>query len=156
MPRNPLSNFEKKLRKEIANNLKTHTKGITQQELSEMTGIPTSTLSGYFAERSTINAGNSQKIADALKIDKQDIDPRFKEAPWNGGNEEELKPTIEPKTSKATPSAKLAVKINRRKSPEWDELATDLLELSDDGVSQLIPIVKGLVAAEKIKKETSE
>ena len=85
MPRSPLSEFEKKLRKEIANNLKKHTKRLTQQELSEMTKIPSSTLSGYFAERSTIKAGNTQKIADALGIDKQDIDPRFKEVPWSGG-----------------------------------------------------------------------
>jgi len=80
MPRNPLSEIEKKLRKEISLNLKKHTKGLTQGELSEMTGIPASTLSGYFAERSTINAGNTQIIADALGIDKQEIDPRFKEA----------------------------------------------------------------------------
>lgn len=80
MARNPLSEFERKLRKEISLNLKKHTKGITQADLSAMTGIPTSTLSGYFAERSTINAGNTQKIADALGIEKQDIDPRFKES----------------------------------------------------------------------------
>lgn len=79
MPRNTLSEFDKKLREEISNNLKKHTKGLTQAELSDMTGIPTSTLSGYFSKRSTINAGNTQKIADALGINKQDIDPRFKE-----------------------------------------------------------------------------
>lgn len=80
MPRNTLSEFDKKLREEISNNLKKHTKGLTQSELSDMTGIPTSTLSGYFSKRSTINAGNTQKIADALGINKQDIDPRFKES----------------------------------------------------------------------------
>ncbi len=79
MARSPLSDFEKRLRKEISLNLKRHTKGITQAELSSMTNIPTSTLSGYFSERSTINAGNVQKIADALKIDKKDIDPRFRD-----------------------------------------------------------------------------
>lgn len=77
MARNPLSDFEKRLRKEISLNLKKHTRGITQAELSARTNIPTSTLSGYFSERSTINAGNAQKIADALGIDKKDIDPRF-------------------------------------------------------------------------------
>ncbi|MED1404524.1 XRE family transcriptional regulator [Bacillus mycoides] len=79
MPRNPLSEFEKHLRKEIAQSLKKHTINITQKQLSEMTGIPSSTISGYFAERSTIKAGNTQKIADALNIDKSDIDPRFKD-----------------------------------------------------------------------------
>ena len=77
MPRNKLSDFDKRLRETIANNLKKYTSHLTQGQLSEMTGIPTSTLSGYFAERSTPNAGNIQKIADALGIDKSDIDPRF-------------------------------------------------------------------------------
>lgn len=77
MPRNKLSDFDKRLREAIANNLKKYTSHLTQGQLSEMTGIPTSTLSGYFAERSTPNAGNIQKIADALGIDKSDIDPRF-------------------------------------------------------------------------------
>lgn len=81
MARNPLSEFEKKLRKEIADNLKKYTNGITQARLADMTGIPSSTLSGYFAERSTINAGNVQKIAYALNIEKEDIDPRFKDEP---------------------------------------------------------------------------
>lgn len=77
MPRNQLSAFDKKLRKEISENLKKYTAGITQNELSALTGIPTSTLSGYFAMRSTPNAGNVQKIADALNISKDKIDPRF-------------------------------------------------------------------------------
>lgn len=77
MARNQLSEFEIRTRKEISSNLKKYTKNITQGKLSEMTGIPASTISGYFAERSTINAGNLQKIADVLNIDKSDIDPRF-------------------------------------------------------------------------------
>lgn len=77
MPRNKLSKFDKELRAQISANLKKYTDGITQYELSEMTGIPVSTLSGYFTMRSTPNAGNIQKIADALHIDKSDLDPRF-------------------------------------------------------------------------------
>lgn len=77
MPRNKLSKFDKELRAQISANLKKYTDGLTQYELSEMTGIPVSTLSGYFAMRSTPNAGNIQKIADALHIDKSDLDPRF-------------------------------------------------------------------------------
>ena len=77
MTRNKLSEFDKRLRAEIAANLKRYTGQMTQGQLSSMTGIPTSTLSGYFAERSTPSAGNIQKIADALGIDKSDIDPRF-------------------------------------------------------------------------------
>ena len=77
MPRNKLSKFDKELRAQISANLKKYTEGLTQYQLSEMTGIPVSTLSGYFAMRSTPNAGNIQKIADALKINKSDLDPRF-------------------------------------------------------------------------------
>ncbi|KRM81371.1 hypothetical protein FC35_GL000151 [Limosilactobacillus coleohominis DSM 14060] len=51
---------------------------MTQKELSEKTGIPTSTISGYFAKRSTPNAGALQKLADALNVNKSDIDPRYK------------------------------------------------------------------------------
>ena len=77
MLRNKLSKFDKELRAQISANLKKYTEGLTQYQLSEMTGIPVSTLSGYFAMRSTPNAGNIQKIADALHIDKSDLDPRF-------------------------------------------------------------------------------
>ena len=77
MPRNKLSKFEISLREQISKNLKNLCSGLTQNELSEKTGIPTSTLSGYFAMRSTPNAGNVQKIADALHVKKSDIDPRF-------------------------------------------------------------------------------
>lgn len=77
MPRNKLTSFDIKLRTQISENLKKYTKGMTQLQLSERTGIPVSTLSGYFAKRSTPNAGAIQKIADALKINKSDIDPRF-------------------------------------------------------------------------------
>lgn len=77
MARPSLSEYDKKLRRTISDNLKRLTRNYTQQQLSEMTGIPVSTLSGYFAQRSTPNAGNVQKIADALHVQKSDIDPRF-------------------------------------------------------------------------------
>ncbi|MFR4872942.1 MAG: helix-turn-helix domain-containing protein [Dialister invisus] len=77
MPRNKLSKFDENLRKQISNNLKKYTENLTQYQISDMTDIPVSTLSGYFAMRSTPSAGNVQKIADALHIKKSDIDPRF-------------------------------------------------------------------------------
>lgn len=105
MPRNKLSKFDKELRAQISANLKKYTDGITQYELSEMTGIPVSTLSGYFAMRSTPNAGNIQKIADALHIDKSDLDPRFsnsilkndanEEPELNGRDEREIASDLE-------------------------------------------------------------
>lgn len=77
MARPSLSEYDKKLRRTISENLKRLTRNYTQQQLSKMTEIPVSTLSGYFAQRSTPNAGNVQKIADALHVQKSDIDPRF-------------------------------------------------------------------------------
>ena len=77
MPRTELTIYEKAVRKIIAENLKRLTKGMTQNQLSEKTGIPQSTLSGYFAERSTPDPGRVQKIADALNVSKEEIDPRF-------------------------------------------------------------------------------
>lgn len=77
MPRNQLSKFDKDLRKIISQNLKKYTHHLTQVQLSEMTGIPKSTLSGYFAMRSTPNAGAVEKIANVLHLKKSDIDPRF-------------------------------------------------------------------------------
>lgn len=78
MPRNKLSTPEKIARKVIADNLTKFSHGMTQAELSEKTGIPKSTLSGYFAQRSTPNAGNLEKISTALNIKKSDIDPRYR------------------------------------------------------------------------------
>lgn len=90
MPRNKLSKFDKELRAQISANLKKYTEGLTQYQLSDMTGIPVSTLSGYFAMRSTPNAGNIQKIADALHIDKSDLDPRFSNTLLKSDEEPEL------------------------------------------------------------------
>ncbi|MDY5481950.1 MAG: helix-turn-helix transcriptional regulator [Veillonella caviae] len=80
MARNQLSDFDKKLRQQISENLKKYTSHMTQSELSKLTGIPASTLSGYFAMRSTPNAGTVQKIADALNLQKSDLDPRFEDS----------------------------------------------------------------------------
>lgn len=77
MPRHNLSDFDKNLRKQISENLKKYSANLTQSELSALTGIPASTISGYFAMRSTPNAGNVQKLATALGVTKADIDPRF-------------------------------------------------------------------------------
>lgn len=78
MARHKLSFPEQKAREAISKNLKRYSFGMTQRQLSERTGIPTSTISGYFAKRSTPNAGNLQKLADALNVKKSDIDPRYK------------------------------------------------------------------------------
>lgn len=79
MPRNSMSDFDKQVRHEISTNLKKllESRGLTQVELSELVNIPASTLSGYFAERSTPTAGNIQKLADFFGVNKSDIDPRY-------------------------------------------------------------------------------
>ena len=81
MPREPLSNFDKATRNKISTNLKrlTESMGLTQAELSAKVNIPASTLSGYFAERSTISAGNLQKLSDFFGVKKGDIDERYRE-----------------------------------------------------------------------------
>ncbi|ELU8200286.1 helix-turn-helix transcriptional regulator [Listeria monocytogenes] len=101
MPRNELNNFEKETRHAISQNLKRLTKGMTQSDLSVKTGIPKSTLSGYFAERSTPNAGNIQKIADALNVKKSEIDPRFLREESKGDNYWELNSKDEKDIGKA-------------------------------------------------------
>lgn len=80
MARTELTSFEKDIRSRIATNLKYLTNGMTQAQISDKTGIPASTLSGYFAERSTINPGNLQKLADFLGVSKGMIDPRFSDS----------------------------------------------------------------------------
>lgn len=77
MPRNKLSAFDLSARKEIASNLKRNMHGMTQAELAEKSGIPLTTLSGYLREKSTPDAGNLEKLANALNINKSDIDPRY-------------------------------------------------------------------------------
>ncbi|PHK48779.1 helix-turn-helix domain-containing protein [Staphylococcus edaphicus] len=77
MPRPSLSYHEKLLRKAISKNLKKLSEGRTQAEISESTNIPTSTLSGYFAERSTINPENTEKLANFFNVSLDKIDPRY-------------------------------------------------------------------------------
>lgn len=79
MARSPLNDYDKQVRKTISTNLRQllESSGLTQVELAERVNIPASTLSGYFAERSTPTAGNVQKLADYFKVNKGDIDPRY-------------------------------------------------------------------------------
>lgn len=76
MPRNNDTEFDKKVRAEIAANIKKYAErlGYSQQKLSDVTGIKQSTLSGYYRATSTPNAGQIQKIAMALGVKIEDID----------------------------------------------------------------------------------
>lgn len=79
MDRGQHTKYEMMLRKSIATNLRALLKErkMTQKQLSELTGIPTSTISDYLNEKSLAVPGNIQKIADALGVHKSDIDPSF-------------------------------------------------------------------------------
>lgn len=81
MPRTAVSEIDKAIRKKISLRLKSlaNINELTQSDISLKTGIPASTLSGYFAERSTINPGNLQKLADFFGVDKGFIDERYLE-----------------------------------------------------------------------------
>lgn len=76
LARPKLTEFDKRLRSEIARSLKSLSGNYTQQELSEKTGIPASTLSGYFNETSTINPKNLQILARFFNVPEGTIDPR--------------------------------------------------------------------------------
>lgn len=77
MARPKISEFEKKLRGVISYNLKQLMHGMTQLELSDKSGVPASTISGYIAQRSLPTSRQVEKLARALCVRKADIDPRF-------------------------------------------------------------------------------
>lgn len=68
------------LKKEIAENVKRLMKerGWTQLKLSEVSSISKSTLSDYINCKTLINPGNVEKLSEAFKVHKYEIDPSFK------------------------------------------------------------------------------
>lgn len=85
MDRGQHTKYEMQLRQAIAANLKALLKErrMTQKQLSDLTGIPTSTISDYLRAKSLAVPGNIQKIADALGVHKSDIDPSFATEPMH-------------------------------------------------------------------------
>ena len=79
MARNKMSEADRIILAAISHNIKKRTDylNFSLKKLSEITGIKASTLSGYFTQRSMPDADKTQKIADALNVAKEDIDPRF-------------------------------------------------------------------------------
>lgn len=93
LARKKFTEYEIGLMKEISVNLKKILllKDITQLEMSERTGIASSTISDYVNGRTLMSMGNLQLISDTLKIAKSDIfpdlfdqKPAFKEIPLIG------------------------------------------------------------------------
>jgi repressor LexA len=68
--------------KDISINLKRilHLKGTSQTELSDKTGLSTSTISDYYLGKTLMSPGNLQKISDALNVPKSDINSTLKKA----------------------------------------------------------------------------
>lgn len=81
MPRPRSTPFQEELRKIVSANLNRFmdNRGWNQIELSEKSGIPKSTINGYIKGTSLPTPGNSEKLAKALNVEKDKIDPRFKE-----------------------------------------------------------------------------
>nr|DAL42999.1 MAG TPA_asm: Repressor protein CI [Caudoviricetes sp.] len=70
-------NYELKL--QISTNIRKFMKaqGLRQLDLANKSGISRSTISDYLNNKTLINPENVQKIADALNVNKSDIDPSF-------------------------------------------------------------------------------
>ncbi|MGW9934330.1 helix-turn-helix domain-containing protein [Staphylococcus hominis] len=71
-------NYELKL--QISTNIRKFMKaqGLRQLDLANKSGISRSTISDYLNNKTLINPENVQKIANALNVNKSDIDPSFK------------------------------------------------------------------------------
>lgn len=149
MPRNKLSKFDRELREIISENLKKYAGHLTQAQLSEITGIPASTLSGYFAMRSTPNAGNVQKIADALHLQKSDIDPRFSPEFLKTG-------TLKSKTA----SIELTSKDEREIESDLEDMMNSMASAAYDGKDNIedieafkATIKAAMIQAKKLAKK---
>lgn len=97
--RGGLTPSELEIRKIISNNLndflsKTNKKQI---DVHNATGIPKSTLTGYFKGTSLPNGGNVQKLADFFDVKKSEIDPRYSSIIKENDNKKnvELEDTLE-------------------------------------------------------------
>ena len=77
--RRSLTPEERRYKKVIAKNLNDLLAANAKRKIDvhKATGIPVSTLTGYFQAKTLPNAGNVQAMADFFGILKSDIDPRF-------------------------------------------------------------------------------
>lgn len=84
MARSKYTEIELRKIRDISANLKQllHLKGVTQTQLSDKTGLPTSTISDYVIGKTLISPGNLQKIAVALNVLKSDIDSSINKIPF--------------------------------------------------------------------------
>jgi repressor LexA len=82
MARSKYTEVELDMIKEMSYNLKRLllVNGVTQTELSDRTGLPTSTISDYVNGKTLMSPGNLQKIADSLNVLKSDINTSFRKS----------------------------------------------------------------------------
>lgn len=76
-PKNtPIQEHAKKIIKSNLERLM-QSRGMSQVELSEKTGIPKTTINGYVKGTSLPTPGNTEKLASVFNISKDELDPRF-------------------------------------------------------------------------------
>lgn len=80
MPRTELTPQDKEYKKVISATLNEllQLSGKKQIDITRQTGIPASTLTGYFKGTRLPSPVNIQKLADFFNVLKSDVDPRFK------------------------------------------------------------------------------
>lgn len=143
MGRPPVNAFERKLREEIAENLKRVTNGKTQAQISALTGIPTSTLSGYFAKRSTIKQENLEIISKVFNVEPGEIDPRYRKEGFSYDNESQtnfstkikvsdLEKLITPISPKGRAIGRGFDKLDNDKQELFEKLLMQMQEDDDD------------------------
>lgn len=83
MARKKYSEIEIRAIKETAANIKRimNLRGMSQTELSEKTDIPTSTISDYVNARTLVSMGNLEKISEALRVPKTELQPSLGGSP---------------------------------------------------------------------------
>lgn len=79
MPGRKLSPQDIRSKQIISNKLNELIKrrGVLKKDINEKTGIPNSTLSGYFNGTRLPTPENVEKLANFFHVDKSEIDPRF-------------------------------------------------------------------------------
>lgn len=85
MPRTELTPQDKEYKKIISATLNEllQLSGRKQIDITRQTGIPASTLTGYFKGTRLPSPVNVQKLADFFNVLKSDVDPRFKKISEN-------------------------------------------------------------------------
>lgn len=109
MPRTELTPQDKEYKKVISATLNELLKlsGKKQIDITRQTGIPASTLTGYFKGTRLPSPVNVQKLADFFNVLKSDVDPRFRKI--SESDDDGLKIRLLTKYEKLNPDRKKKV-----------------------------------------------